>query len=217
VRIIEAEGRSVEEAVRRVLVETGWSKDIVDVEVLDEGGGWFARLGGGRPARVQVRLKCTKVDLAAGFLREIIRVMGLGPAAVTARVEEDRVILDARGPALGALIGRRGLILDDLQRLINAAVSRQGDDGRMVVIDVEGYRERREDTLRRLAERLAERVRRTGSPVMLEPMVARERRIIHLTLRDDPQVTTRSEGEEPRRWVVIEPRRSKGSMADGKG
>jgi len=217
VKVIEAEGRSVEEAVRRVLLETGWSKDVVDIEVLEEGGGWLARLGGGRPARVQVRLRSTKVDRAAGLLKEIIRVMGVGPAAVTGRVEADRVLLDARGPALGALIGRRGLILDDLQRVINAAVSRQGDDGRMVIIDVEGYRERREATLRRLAERLAGRVRRTGSPIALEPMSARERRDIHLALRDDPQVTTRSEGEEPRRFVVIEPRRSGPTMGDGTG
>jgi spoIIIJ-associated protein len=213
----EAEGRSVEEAVRRALSQTGWSRDRVDIEVLDEGGGLFAWLGGGRPARVRLRQRSAKVDLAVGLLKETVRIMGVGPAAVTARMEEDRIVLDARGPALGALIGRRGVVLDDLQRLINAILTKQGDDGPMVVMDVEGYRLRREVTLRRLAERLAGQVRRAGSPIALEPMSSRERRAIHLALKDDPHVTTRSEGEEPRRWVVIEPRRSGSSPDDGTG
>ncbi len=214
---IEAEGRSVEEAVRRALSQTGWSRDRVDIEVLDEGGGLFAWLGGGRPARVRLRPRLAKVDLAVGLLKDTIRIMGVGPAAVTARVEEDRIMLDARGPALGALIGRRGVVLDDLQRLINAALAKQGDDRLMVIMDVEGYRLRREMTLRRLAERLAGQVRRGGSPVTLEPMNPRERRVIHLALKDDPHVTTRSEGEEPRRCVVIEPRRGGASPVDGMG
>lgn len=216
-KLVEAEGRSVEEAVRQALLQTGWSRDAVDIEVVDEGGGLLSWLGGGRSARVRVRPRAAKVDLAAGLLKEIIRVMGVGPAAVTGRVEENRVILDARGPALGALIGRRGAVLDDLQRLINAAVGRQGDDDRMVVLDVEGYRDRREATLRRLAERLAGQVRRADRPIALEPMSPRERRVIHLALRDDAHVTTRSEGEGPQRRVVIEPRRSASSLTDGTG
>ncbi|MDQ7794621.1 MAG: RNA-binding cell elongation regulator Jag/EloR [bacterium] len=204
-RTVEAEGRSVDEAVQLALAETGWSSDDVDVEVLQGGAGRLGWLGARRRTRVRVSLRTNKLEVAAAFLREMARVMGLGPLAVETTETLDYLLVDARGPGLGLLIGRRGAILEDLERIVNAVAGRAAPDRRRVLVDIEGYRRKREDTLERLAARLAERVRRTGAPATLEPMKPSERRVIHLALRDSPYVNTRSEGEEPRRRVVISP------------
>lgn len=202
-RSIEAEGRSVEEAVQRGLTETGWPRAGVAIEVLEDSSGVLGWLGGRRRVRIRISRRQSKLEVAAAFLREIIAVMGLGPTAVEAGETPDYLLLSARGPGLGLLIGRRGATLEELQRVVNAVAAGADDDSRRVLIDLEGYREKRAATLERLAIKLAERVRRTGCRVTLEPMSAPERRVIHLALRDHPHVVTRSEGDEPRRRVVI--------------
>ncbi|MDX9872830.1 MAG: RNA-binding cell elongation regulator Jag/EloR, partial [Clostridia bacterium] len=101
------------------------------------------------------------------------------------------------------IIGRRGETLDALQYLTNLVANRRGQERRRIILDTEGYRERREATLEKLARRLSEKVRRTGQKVFLEPMNPQERRIIHTALQNDRYVTTMSEGEEPFRKVVI--------------
>jgi spoIIIJ-associated protein len=116
-------------------------------------------------------------------------------------------VLDIHGEDLGLLIGRRGDTLASLQYMVNLIVSRKIKAQQLVGIDVEGYRRRREESLRGLALRMADRVRRTGRSVTLEPMPANERRIVHLTLADDPDVLTVSMGEGDSRKVAVTPRR----------
>ncbi len=115
------------------------------------------------------------------------------------------VMVDIRGRDLSILIGRRAERLNALQYLTRLIVGKELGRAVPLVLDVEGYRKRREKQLRRMAQRLADQVARTGRKVVLEPMPANERRIIHITLRDDPRVTTQSVGEEPRRKVTILP------------
>ena len=117
-------------------------------------------------------------------------------------------VLDVEGEDLGLLIGRRGSTLAALQYLVNLMVSRQQGSPVLVSVDAEHYHRRREESLRGLAQRMADRVRQTGRPLTLEPMPAGERRIIHLALADDPGVTTGSVGDGDARKVVIQPRRS---------
>lgn len=118
--------------------------------------------------------------------------------------ESDPIVLDIVGEDLAILIGRRGETLSSLQFLANLMVGKRLESWVRVVIDVEGYRARREDSLRSLANRVADRVRRTGQTMALEPMPANERRIVHLTLQDSPYVTTESSGYgEDRRVNVI--------------
>jgi len=106
---------------------------------------------------------------------------------------------------MGVLIGHRGETLDSLQYLTGLIVNRNREEYRRVVLDTENYRNKREDTLVRLARKLAGQVRSTGKPLTLEPMNPYERRVLHATLQNNPYVSTHSTGEEPNRRVVIEP------------
>ena len=115
-------------------------------------------------------------------------------------------ILDIKGADMGLLIGRRGETLRDLQFITRLIVSRKVGHWPNLVVDVEGYRQHREQALIQLARRMADKVRLTHQPVPLEPMPPNERRIVHLTLRDDPYVMTESTGEGDARKVVIMPR-----------
>jgi spoIIIJ-associated protein len=116
------------------------------------------------------------------------------------------ILIDITGPDLGILIGRRAEILNAMQYLVNQMVSKKTEHWVQVVVDVEGYRARREHQLRQLARRMADQVIKTGRRQSLEPMPASDRRIIHLELRDHPTVTTQSVGEEPMRKVTIVPK-----------
>lgn len=115
------------------------------------------------------------------------------------------IFLDVQGHDLGMLIGRRGEHLSQLQYLINTLVNRKLGDWTRVIVDVEGYRSRREESLIGLAERVARQVARSGRSIVLEPMPPNERRIIHLTLRSHPDVSTHSSGEGPQRRITVEP------------
>ena len=139
----------------------------------------------------------------AAFLREVLRQMGMEDAVVDAFSGESGLYLRISGPSMGILIGRRGETLNALQYLTSLIANRQEGEYRRVIVDTENYRGRREDTLKRLARRMAEDVRRSGKSVSLEPMNPYERRILHASLQDNPYVSTHSEGEEPFRHVVI--------------
>lgn len=111
------------------------------------------------------------------------------------------------GENLGILIGRRGETLDALQYLTNLTVSRKYQEKHKYILDAENYRKKREETLEKLAKKLAGKVKENGRSLSLEPMSPYERRIIHTVLQDDPAVRTFSEGEEPYRKVVITKKR----------
>jgi spoIIIJ-associated protein len=116
------------------------------------------------------------------------------------------VLVDIRGDDLGILIGRRAEILNAMQYIVNLIVSKQVEHWVQVIVDVEGYRARRDRQLRQMANRMADQAIKTGRRQVLEPMSASERRIIHLELRDHPNVSTQSIGEEPARKVTIVPK-----------
>jgi spoIIIJ-associated protein len=149
--------------------------------------------------------------LAAGqrILETLMRHLGFDASVEVAAGETSRLNVVAQGEdkdQLGALIGRKGERLSALQHLVNLMLSKEMGAWTRVLVDVEDYRGRRERQLRELADRAAARVVETGKMLQLEPMPALERRWIHLTLRDHPQVATQSIGEEPNRRVVLVPR-----------
>lgn len=128
------------------------------------------------------------------------------PSAVALDADDPPTIfLDIMGRDLGMLIGRRGDHLSQIQFLINTLVNRKLDTWTRVIVDVEGYRARREESLVGLAERVARQVARSGRSIVLEPMPANERRIIHLTLKQHPEVATHSDGEGSSRRITVEP------------
>ena len=148
----------------------------------------------------------------AALVRELVErsssVIGARCEVVVEESDEEiRAVCE--GADLGLLIGRHGQTIDALQYLANALVARGGaQTRRRVVVDAAGYRERRSAALESLAQRSAERAAATGLPISLEPMSAVERKVVHESLKDDPEVETTSEGTEPNRYVVVLPRRS---------
>jgi len=146
--------------------------------------------------------------VAAALVRELLTqvVSGLGlDADVEIEEAEGRVTGIVSGADLGLLIGRHGQTIDAIQYLANAMLHRSKADPVEVVIDAEGYRERRERVLCAVADRAAAEARRDGEPVALEPMTSVERKIVHLHLKEIPGVGTTSEGVEPNRHVVVLP------------
>jgi spoIIIJ-associated protein len=170
------------------------------------------------PILAEAEAPITDADLAeemragAEVLRKLLTMMDID-AQVTSRLaqpeakEPQHYLLEIQGRELGALIGRRGETLAALQYLTRLLTSRALGRRVHLVVDVEGYKARREQMLRRLAQRMAEQAVQRGRTVSMEPMPPHERRIVHLALREHPDVTTESVGEGDRRKVTVVPRR----------
>lgn len=165
---------------------------------------------------VRERVDAEHEQVAKEIVRGLLARMGVdvevvavdNPSSVPVGPEEPPTIfIDVLGHDLGMLIGRRGEHLSHLQYLVNTIVNRKLGDWNRVILDVEGYRSRREESLVSLAERVARQVSRSGRPIMLEPMPPNERRIIHLTLLSHPDVATQSSGEGTQRRITVEPAR----------
>lgn len=142
-------------------------------------------------------------EKAKTFLADVTRLMGVEVTINVHRDDEGNVRVDMFGDTLGILIGRRGETLDALQYLTSLYVNRGQEEYTRVTLDTENYRAKREEALRRLANRMANRCVKTGRKVVMEPMNPYERRILHSALQQNDAVTTHSEGEEPNRHVVI--------------
>lgn len=203
-KVIEMTGKTVEEALKNALKELKVDEDKVEVEVLDAGNKGFFNLIGTRPAKIRVKVKRDYMYEAKTFVRDVLNCMGV-KAEIGIKEENNVVKVSLTGPDMGILIGYRGETLDSLQYLISLVVNKGHEmEYKRVILDTENYRLKREETLKRLARRIAEKVRRTGRLVKLEPMNPYERRVIHSALQNDFYVNTYSEGEEPFRKVVVD-------------
>lgn len=223
---VEKSAKTVEEAVKLALDELKAEKDQVEIEVLEQPTKGIFGLIGSKLARVKVTMKEVKPleeiekvfdkkeirvveytfekETARKFLRDVLNAMDI-KAEIRLKDTKEGIYINLTGPKMGAIIGRRGQTLDSLQYLTSLVVNRDKDRENFVkiVLDTENYRKKREETLNRLAKRLAEKVSKTGKKVELEPMNPYERRIIHSALQNYEDVTTYSEGEEPFRKVII--------------
>ncbi len=169
-----------------------------------------------RPRREMVSEEeaAAPLEKAETFLQQIFASMHL-EVHIEREKSEEAFILNMSGEDLGILIGKHGQTLDSLQYLTNLAANHGLTEKRIhIVLDVEHYRNRREETLRRLASRLADKALRTRQRIMLEPMNRHERKIIHMALQENRRVSTYSAGDEPFRKVVIEPVRGRGGYRD---
>ncbi len=195
-------GKTAEEAVEAGLQELGLKREEVQIEVLEEGK---RKLFGSIPAQVRLTpvVKKTDGERAVEFLEGLIRLLGQD-TEVTLLEEDEKIAIDLSGSDR-SLIGRRGEVIDSLQTLAGAVANIGREQYVRVVVDHGGYREERENTLKHVAEKMAAKAVRLGKRVRLEPMNPYERRIIHAALVDSPDVTTKSEGKEPTRFVVIIP------------
>lgn len=228
---VEIQARSVDEAIRLALEQLGRERDEVDVEVLMdtsdlEDGEALVRVSTRGQASAAViappsatprttqaseeaeRLaKSIVTELLAkmGFACEVVAVDNPSPIEL-GRDEPPTIFIDIMGRDLGMLIGRRGEHLAQLQYMVNVLANKHFDTWTRIIIDVEGYRARREESLVGLAQRVARQVARNRRPISLEPMPPNERRVVHVALRDDPNVTTQSSGEAALRRVTIYPK-----------
>lgn len=137
------------------------------------------------------------------FLKEVTEQMGLD-IDISAKADDENVFVNIQGKDSGTIIGKRGQTLDAIQYLTSLVVNKNQENYIRVVVDAENYRSKREKTLEKLANRLADKVVKTKRSVRLEPMNPYERKVIHATLQNNPRVTTRSEGQDPYRRVIIE-------------
>ena len=201
-------GKTVEEAVETGLKELGASREDVEVEILEEGK---KKLFGSKPAQVKltVKEKLTDGERAVRFLEGLMPLLGDEDVTVALRDESEKIVIELVAESAKGIIGRRGEIIDAVQILAGAVANTGRKEYKRVVVDCENYRETREETLRRVANKLAAKAVRLGKRVRLEPMNPYERRIIHSALVDNPDVTTKSEGKEPGRFVVIIPKNMK--------
>jgi len=206
IRQAEKTGKTVEEAVEFALAELGISKEDAEIEILEEGNKGLFGIIGSRAARVKVKEKKRPEKIIQSFLEKIFQAMHI-EAKTDLQFDGEQYYVSFQGKELGILIGRRGDTLDALQYLVNLVVNRQVEKRVRIVLDVEEYRRRREETLIRLAQRLSEKVKRTRKHVVLEPMNPQERRVIHTALQNDASVYTFSQGNEPFRKVVISPKK----------
>jgi spoIIIJ-associated protein len=199
---VEKEGKTIEAAIEEALTELNINKEDAEIEVLDEGSKRLFGLIGGRNAVVRVTKKDGYDEIVRGFLKPILNAMGL-EEEIEMVMDGDTLTVKLSAENIGILIGRRGETMDALQYLLGLVVNKTSDKFIRVTLDVGNYREKREETLVKLAKRLADKVSKTRKNMTLEPMNPYERRIIHATLQNYKSVETYSIGDEPNRKVVI--------------
>lgn len=202
---VTATAATVDEAVQSALQQLGVSKDRAEIVVLDEGKKGLFGIFGSKPAVVKAILKINPVEEVELFLQKVIQQMGVTAVTIEKQQHDKQVTFMITGEQVGLLIGKHGQTLNSLQLLTQLVANRYAEEYISIIVDAENYRERREKTLMQLAEKLAEKVMKTGREIKLEPLPAHERKIIHTALANHKKVVTYSVGVEPHRYVVVSP------------
>jgi spoIIIJ-associated protein len=212
IRSVEKSGKTIEEAVQDGLKDLGLSSHEVEIEVLEEPSRGILGLVGQKLARVKVTEKVDLAHQVCEFFGKLIDHMKLEDITIESSFADGTLELEIFGDEVGALIGRRGATLDALQYIVNLVAGNywrqleakgESEERIRVIVDAEGYRGRRAASLERLARSVAERARRDGGEIRLEPMNPMERRIVHLAVQECKGVESFSEGEDPFRYVVV--------------
>lgn len=198
--------KTVDEAIKEALIELNVNEDDVNIEIIEEPSKGLFGLIGVKDAKVKVSVVYDPIEIAENFISKILKSMDIKAVNI---IKKDGNILkvditDISSTDMGILIGKRGNTLDSIQYLLSLVVNRKKESYIKVVVDTEGYRAKREETLIRLANKMAEKAKYSRRPVKLEPMNPYERRIIHSALQNINGITTYSEGDEPYRRVVIQ-------------
>lgn len=200
---VEQTGRTVDEALELALIQLDTTKENVEIEVLEENSKGLFGLFGNKEAKIRVTLRITVDSIAEDFLNDVFNNMGVRDTTIKSSLREDVLNINVEGDNMAILIGRRGQTLDSLQYLTSLVVNKGREDYIRVILDTENYRKKRKETLERLANKLAYKAKKMRKDIVLEPMNPYERRIIHSALQGNPHVSTRSEGDEPYRKVII--------------
>jgi len=204
------EAKTVDQAIEEACRVMGCLPEDLEIEILEHGSSGLFGLGA-RKAKIRARLKPEKIlseraNRAVMFLKELF-LSGELKIEPQAELAEDYVAINLTGEDREVFTQNGGAALEALEFLVNKVVARRLGVGPKIVVDVNGFRKEREKEIREMALRAAEKAKRTGKPVSLPPMSARERRLVHMALRGRKDVETRSAGQGERRHVVIHPRR----------
>ena len=200
---VEFKGKTKDEALMQASVELGVPSTDLEYEVVSEETKGFLGIGS-KPCIIKARRKKTFIDEIREYLESLFKAMDIDTEIQMEFDETENVLsINLEGPEMGILIGKRGQTLDALQYIISLAVNKKSESYIRVKLDTENYRARRKETLENLAKNIAFKVKRSKRSFALEPMNPYERRIIHATLQNDKYVSTRSEGEEPNRKVIV--------------
>lgn len=201
---LEKTASTVEEAINEGCAQLGITRDMADIDIIEESAKGFFGIGK-KLAKVKITPKFEPVKTVTNFLKELTISMN-----VLADIKVDKVgknlNIELSGENMGILIGKRGQTLDAIQHLTNLVVNKGIAPYVNIIVDTEGYRERRKQSLENLSHSIARKVKITRKSVTLEPMSSIERRIIHYALESEKGVVTKSVGSEPYRYVIIEPR-----------
>lgn len=206
--VLEIEEKSVEEAIKVACETLKLPRQMLEIEILSKGSSGIFGIVGSKKAKIRVRPKSPSYEVATEKAKEILsrvlKYLNL-PTVVEAEVREDHVYLNIISNGSGLIIGKKGQTLIALQHLVSRILSKELGQNFPVVVDTENYRARREKTLRELAIQLGKKAKQTMKPVATGPMIAQDRRVIHLALKDDPMLKTKSKGEGTMRRVIIYP------------
>ncbi len=204
---ITASAQSVEEARQSAVAQLNAPEEAeVKIEIISEGKGKVLGLFGGSPAQVRAyyEVEDDKFAYVKSYVSDILKNLGVNDAEITVSVEGEDVRVNVTcAEDYGSVIGRRGETLDAIQYLVRLVINRETNEYKHVSINVGNYREKREATLRALAKKNAQKVRKYGRNVVLEPMNPYERRIIHTAIQEIDGVTSHSVGSDDERKVVI--------------
>lgn len=204
---IEIEARTTEEAIKKACEHLHLSQEDLDIEVLESRSAGIFGLIGNKKARIRVKIKTDNSMLVAEeTLERIISLMSLD-SKVSGEKKGDDIVLNIEGSNTAILIGYKGRTLEALEYIVNKVVNKAAEKKVRVILDSENYRQRREESLQRLALKMGDQAKRTGKTVTMNAINPHDRRIIHLTLKGDPQVQTKSDGEGLLKRVYIIPNR----------
>lgn len=202
---VEMTGKTVDEAIQLAIAELKVTRNEVTVKIIDEGRKGIFGFGA-KPAIVSVTKLFDPERKAKEFIEELAASIGVS-FEISTVLSDKKLDINLSGDSASIFIGKRGQTLEALQYIINLVINKGEAPYIGVVVDIENYRQRRRDTLESLAFNLAKKVKLTHKSVSLEPMIAYERRIIHSALQNDRLISTKSEGDEPYRNVVILPKK----------
>ncbi|WP_217588429.1 RNA-binding cell elongation regulator Jag/EloR [Lentibacillus saliphilus] len=207
---ITASGQTVEQAVKSALEQLNTTRDQVKIDIIDEGKKGLLGVFGSKLAVVKVTMIKDPIKTGEEFILDVTAKMNVPVQVSTVKDEDTRTLtFNLEGEKMGMLIGKRGQTLNALQYLVHLVVNKNSENHFSVIVDAEGYRDRRKASLDSLAHKMAEKALYLQRKVALEPMPAFERKIIHQMLQSDDRISTYSDGQEPHRHIVIVPSQSK--------
>lgn len=198
---IQFTGKTRLDAISKAMEKFSVSEDRLDIQVLDEGSKGFLGIGA-KDYVIQARKVVVKEDIIRDYIKKIYACMDIDvEVEVTGR--EDTLLVDIKGEEASVLIGRHAESLDALQTIVNIVLSKETGEHTRVILDIENYRSRREESLISYAKKMAQKVISRRRSIKLDPMNPYERRIIHSALQENDKITTFSEGEDPNRRIVL--------------